>query len=856
MKKTIKFGLMAIALFAILGVMADGAWADTSTVSGAYIFDKTSVSAGDYVNVSILGLDKNGAVDVYGEQFGATIFATVSSVFGTITAGGSSASSPSPGVYSTDVKYVSLNQGKGKASIYYDPTVSGNDSVNITLQEKYQAEGGGFVYRTISTYTQTIAVAGKAAKAGWLLVTDIVGTAKSFTGDTIGTMTAGASGKQFQVVAYTAVGNTTTDTAASGPVTLTIRPAHDMDKYGNQAKTTYNLTGTMTGGIAYITTDGSIKEAGRYYVEAMFDGKSSVQPLFEDVLDVMPKSTAHHFELTASSKFFPTASGFTPNLWPGASITISSYLNDEYGNRMTLPSGKVDVKIKDKNGIIADQSGSFTPADAKLDFLIDRTDILSNGLDKDGTAILVASDPTKSILDSNNLELEGKKSGLWVDWNVLGTNLTAGNNNAFFQNFSYGTGTTNTFTSGSTVTVQYISKKGTDTCPTSVNPDNTVTVKFNKALTGGYFLFSKDGYAPYWVPGKDIAPGDADSAKIVNAHGSSLTALSVVGNRTTVWSNRVIVTDKNGNSVKNNYNYKVSSSKSGVSFDPTAATGTANDTVKGNNVTVTYDPTKFTGTDDTFTISILGAPGVDPLKPIVTIPGTTSLKTILMSISTTTLPLNGEAPLCVETLDANGNRVNSDIFMTLTGSVTPTVKDNAGNSYINGSKLISTGRTILVLTVPSKTGDFTITFKNAAGTIVAEKQFTVTGSAQQSKTVGDKPGEQKVDVAPSENLNIVVNTTNKYGDTPKYQWFVFTATAGGAQLPLYLLSDKGIVPILPGLDIYQYTYSYPTGSTVQIAQLKMSDLGLKAGDTFAYAYAYETAAGKFVMDNVVIITVK
>jgi hypothetical protein len=38
----------------------------------------------------------------------------------------------------------------------------------------------------------------------------------------------------------------------------------------------------------------------------------------------------------------------------------------------------------------------------------------------------------------------------------------------------------------------------------------------------------------------------------------------------------------------------------------------------------------------------------------------------------------------------------------------------------------------------------------------------------------------------------------------------------------------------------------------------MSDLGLKASDTFAYAYAYENpnSAADIIMDNIVVIDVK
>lgn len=106
-----------------------------------------------------------------------------------------------------------------------------------------------------------------------------------------------------------------------------------------------------------------------------------------------------------------------------------------------------------------------------------------------------------------------------------------------------------------------------------------------------------------------------------------------------------------------------------------------------------------------------------------------------------------------------------------------------------------------------------------------------------------------------EIFDLVVNSTNPRGDVPQSEWLLLTICQKSSCLPIYLLSGKGLFElekVFPELD--QYTFPFdPCGST-QIARFCLEDLGLTAGDTFLYGYAYQNQAGVLFLDNIGILT--
>ena len=123
--------------------------------------------------------------------------------------------------------------------------------------------------------------------------------------------------------------------------------------------------------------------------------------------------------------------------------------------------------------------------------------------------------------------------------------------------------------------------------------------------------------------------------------------------------------------------------------------------------------------------------------------------------------------------------------------------------------------------------------------------------------VGAGQGLEHTKLAANQMVELNINSTNSHGDTTVFEWFLLTAFIGGNSIPVYVMSDNGIFDlnqVWPNL--YAYTYSFDTDGVTFISRLSMSDLGLIAGDTLIYAYAYMNPSYLVVIDNVVIIAVE
>lgn len=130
-----------------------------------------------------------------------------------------------------------------------------------------------------------------------------------------------------------------------------------------------------------------------------------------------------------------------------------------------------------------------------------------------------------------------------------------------------------------------------------------------------------------------------------------------------------------------------------------------------------------------------------------------------------------------------------------------------------------------------------------------------------NRPVGGTPGWTSFDVNADERLVLDLNITNNHGDAVseiKAEWLVLTGTMGGAQLPMFVItSGRQIFDIRTLSDFNAVTYSFNHNSDVAtLVTLTMRSLGLKAGDTFIYGYAYTTSdLSGVVLDNVVTLNV-
>jgi hypothetical protein len=388
-------------------------FAKTTTVGGEFILDRNETEAGGVVNLAILGLDKNGVVDLYGEQQGAVIIAVVSSDKGEVIGGdptpGEQASEPvAGGNFAGKVRYVKLTQGTGRVHITYpyntaDTLKDVTDTVEVILQERVANPSGGVEFNEIARTTKTIEVKQTGSKDPVSL--DVVGFEKarvdlqgetdclvwetqdnpndppgcefySNLGGISGAMTAGIAGGQVLVRA----GNP----LAAGNVTVTLRKIDNPKvKDANNKDTRTPLTGAeckpdegcheyvyqadMRQGRAVANLDNSVTKAGMYYVEATFDGfeGDSVDLFYADTLEVLSTGTPKGLKLS-SSKQTITKPGDDYNYASGGEIgqgtKVWGVLLDEYGNATSNGAGSGDIKISltDANGVFSNTALNLT----------------------------------------------------------------------------------------------------------------------------------------------------------------------------------------------------------------------------------------------------------------------------------------------------------------------------------------------------------------------------------------------------------------------------------------------------------------------------------------------------------------
>jgi len=123
--------------------------------------------------------------------------------------------------------------------------------------------------------------------------------------------------------------------------------------------------------------------------------------------------------------------------------------------------------------------------------------------------------------------------------------------------------------------------------------------------------------------------------------------------------------------------------------------------------------------------------------------------------------------------------------------------------------------------------------------------------------IGNVPGYIKKSLPADEIVELMINTTNNYQESPVNEWLFCTAILDGTSLPIYLISDYGahdyscVMSYLPFL-----TFSFDSKGQTLYTRASMADLGLTVGDTFIYAYCYENQSKVKRMDNIVFITVR
>ena len=790
----LKRGVIASAIAtSVLVIGAAQAESNTSTVDAKFTVDTVSVMAGSRVNLSIIGLDKDGKVDQFGEQNGSTIMAVVSSRKGEVEAAGTSGGAPATAVFEKDeetaggsVRYVQLQGGVGKVNISYSSDVSGTDTVNIILQESFPNQQGGTTFNKIATTTKTITITAANANVASLDITDYTkgdsdgnGVSDADTTSGIdGTMTAGAEGGQITVKAYDSDGNM--ESLASGLVTVTLRGYGTETIGGNSASKSYTLAGNMVSGEAKISVPSTVTAAGIYYIEARlggFDG-DSIDMTDADTLTVRPVESPVKLKIESQKKTI------SDDATDAAKTKLTAYLLDTHGNK-TIATGSIDVKVKDDEDKVSDTVVTFNFAandNSQTDYLGETAGEVINL----GTAKLVAYiENNNTIADSDPLEIQVVDKQLVADNDTndnVGTaqgklltsaatiagvaiptstpafrvRVDAGNGADDtldgYYDFGQSAGNDSTVSDGAATTMvikHYNSNDGLIESTEATLAKDTVALAalFKKAGSTGeyYIIHDKDGAFGEIKVDKAISTADivaASSAKysVYNGHGQVKTAFKASWDSTTsmykfaINENRLKLTDAYGNSTGASDPVTITSVNGLVSD---ATDFKANET-ESDESSVSYDPNKFNG-DDTLTFKFT-EPGVSGDSLTVTVPKKSELTTISLDVENTNIPKGGVVPVLVLSKDQNGDLyANSNgLFVDVEGStsanITSVASDGTETTVANGGK-ISGDR--IVLTVSSDIEEtFKLIVRNGDGDIKAEKTFAITDKYTKLEVTG------------------------------------------------------------------------------------------------------------------------
>jgi len=703
----------------------------------------------------------------------------------------------SGGVFLGDVKYVKLNQGLGRVNISYtDPNAVGTDTITVTLQERFVNAQGGIVFNTIKSVKKTVNISPAAVSATRLDITGFkpaaadargiamgavdTATACSATSSITGSQaTAGVGGGQLAV--FACLPGLDIDQNANGQLTVTLTSKATQDKaspVGTEAAASYTFTAPLSKGKAIVTLPSTITKVGSYYVSAKLDtlpNVSSVAADLTDVLKVVDTGRVKKLGLASNKAVISNSVETAPASGTNAAATVTLSLLDDYGNvttgalEPTAPNYNVD--LNDANGIVSSTGVSLAYPSATTATL----GSAKGQLLKLGETSLVASvKGNTAIAASDALKVKVVTQSLIANAYAARTEpFIAGNEYPVFSVAVDGVlspsvladgvyqGTADTpdttmdtaVSANSSVTMNIKNLTSGETVSVNLAQGQAKLLALFKTATFGTKYKISDAAGAFGETIIDVAnfmvkPAAASVAQLQNAHNiqvnSVAPALSSDGKQyiTTLPASSVKIFDSYGNAVSSNGAVTALQSDSGT-FSVTSSNGV----VSGANLSpfgtgsigVSYNAvdvgtTKaFVGADP-LTLNFT-KPGIGSVKVDSTIPAQPVLKTIVANIEQTTIPVNGEVAVTVETFDQNGKPIANSVFglqnvtLSYSGTLKPTVVDNdTSASLSSGSALASSAssRKVLIVKAGATTGDFTLTFTNPDKTVSVDKVFKVT----------------------------------------------------------------------------------------------------------------------------------
>jgi hypothetical protein len=499
---------------------------DRTPADDGYIY----IRAGETINVSLLGLNQTGIVDTLGEQYGAILFGAINTQKGEIFAGSDTPgerfqdAAPVRGDFSmappdkkpfNNLKYVRMVQGLGRAYIFYPANINTppimdrtddenreydeccflpcgekipagvlncpteeerqdivldfvEDSVKVTLQERFANTVGGVEYKVIQSLDKKIRILPAIPRVSKLEIVDFETgprdnlkrgerqAAEAADDDVClidgkpvhaknhgikAQMTAGVEGAKVTIWALKEIGATERDLnnpnncfgnrglakeeAANGRLVLKMVAVAGRTEYLRLPAV------DMLNGEAQVVLPAEITKAGKYYLEvelylavngdvdtesdmALPNLTDNVDMFTADVLEVVTTGKPKKLMLTSVKKVIsddanpPQNTPFNAGAAKNAGTGITAMVLDEYGNVTPLPQGAA-TKVK-----VVDEANVLNSGTLNLDFAVGgmmaATDVLGD-LQGDvlrlGDASLVASfEGNPSIAASEPLKIK------------------------------------------------------------------------------------------------------------------------------------------------------------------------------------------------------------------------------------------------------------------------------------------------------------------------------------------------------------------------------------------------------------------------------------------------------------------
>lgn len=791
------------------------------------------------------------------------------------------------GVFQGDVKYVKLNQGLGRVNISYtDPNAVGTDTITVTLQERFLNAQGGIVFNTIKSVKKTVAISPAAISATRLDIAGFKPAAADARGVAMGAVdtattcsttstitgsqaTAGVGGGQLAV--FACLPGLDVDQNANGQLTITLTSKSTQDKVspvGTESAATYTFTAPLSKGKAIVTLPSTITKVGSYYVSAKLDtlpNVSSVAADLTDVLKVVDTGRVKKLGLASDKGVISNSVETSPASGTNAAATVTLSLLDDYGN---VTTGALEPSAPNYNVDLNDANGIVSSTGVTLSYPSATTATLGSAkgqLLKLGETSLVASvKGNTAITASDALKVKVVTQSLIANAYAARTEpFIAGNEYPVFSVAVDGVlspsvladgvyqGTADTpntvmdtaVSANSSVTMNIKNLTSSETVSVNLAQGQAKLLALFKTATYGTKYKISDAAGAFGETIIDVAnfmvkPAAASVAQLQNAHNiqvnSVAPALSSDGKQyvTTLPAASVKIFDSYGNAVSSNGavvalqsdsgTFSVTSTNGVVSGANLAPFGTGNIGISYNAVDV--GTTKaFVGADP-LTLNFT-KPGIGSVKVDSTIPAQPVLKTIVANIEQTTIPVNGEVAVTVETYDQNGKPIANSVFglqnvtLSFSGTLKPTVVDNDTSVSLSSGAALSSStssRKVLIVKAGATTGDFTLTFTNPDKTVTVDKAFKVTtGLIAQCAPASVSACTTQTDC--EKNGGLFTPATAAAGTTP--------AVAASCQAVPAIASstDKTVAAVDKNGAAVTVTTSFSGGISVDSASFKQSD---------------------------------